>query len=78
MRLYLDDDAVSGLLIRLLNNVGHDIEIPADAVLSGEDDPLHLTSAVEVKAAYFFLAITMISENFTTSSFELAVSILAF
>ncbi len=47
MRLYLDDDSVSGLLIRLLNNVGHDVEIPADVGLSGEDDPVHLTHAVE-------------------------------
>lgn len=36
MRLYLDDDSVSGLLIRLLNNVGHDVAIPADAGLSEE------------------------------------------
>ena len=27
MRLYLDDDSASGLLIRLLNNAGHDVEI---------------------------------------------------
>lgn len=47
MRLYLDDDSVSGLLIRLLSNVGHDVEIPADAGLAGEDDPVHLTYAVE-------------------------------
>src|SRR5262245_4236484 len=47
MRLYLDDDSVSGLLIRLLYGVGHDVEIPADAGLAGEDDPVHLTYAVE-------------------------------
>ena len=47
MRLYLDDDSVSGLLIRLLQDVGHDVEIPADAGLTGEDDPVHLTYAVE-------------------------------
>jgi hypothetical protein len=43
MRLYLDDDSVSGLLIRLLNNAGHDVEIPADGGLSGQDDAMHLT-----------------------------------
>ncbi len=47
MRLYLDDDSVSGLLIRLLRDVGHDVEIPADTGLAGEDDPVHLTYAVE-------------------------------
>ena len=47
MRLYLDDDSVSGLLIRLLNNAGHDVEIPADGGLSGQDDAVHLTHAVE-------------------------------
>ena len=46
MRLYVDDDSVSGLLIRLLSNVGHDVEIPADAGLAGEEDPVHLTYAV--------------------------------
>lgn len=47
MRLYVDDDSASGLLIRLLHDVGHDVKTPADAGLAGEDDPVHLTYAVE-------------------------------
>ena len=31
MRLYWDDDSVSGWLIRLLHDVGHAVEMPADA-----------------------------------------------
>jgi hypothetical protein len=77
MRLYLDDDSVSGLLIRLLSNVGHDVEIPADAGLAGEEDPVHLTYAVE-EGRILLSGNHDDFENFTTSSFELAVSILAF
>jgi predicted nuclease of predicted toxin-antitoxin system len=43
MRLYLDDDSVSGILVRLLVNAGHDVQVPADVGLSGADDPIHLT-----------------------------------
>lgn len=48
MRLYLDDDTASPLLVRLLGKAGHDVEIPADAGLRGEDDAVHLTYAIRV------------------------------
>jgi hypothetical protein len=47
MRLYLDDDSAAALLARLLRQAGHDVEIPADARLTGEDDVVHLTYAVK-------------------------------
>jgi hypothetical protein len=47
MKLYLDDDVASKLLLRLLIQSGHDVEEPADAALSGSDDPIHLTHAIE-------------------------------
>ena len=46
MRVYLDDDSASPLLARLLRQVGHDVQLPADAGLAGEDDAVHLTYAV--------------------------------
>jgi hypothetical protein len=47
MKLYLDDDIVAKLLVRLLIQSGHDVEVPAAAGLSGSDDPVHLTHAIE-------------------------------
>ncbi len=46
MNLYLDDDSVRGLLIRLLVADGHDVLIPTDAGLAGADDPVHLRHAI--------------------------------
>jgi hypothetical protein len=46
MRLYLDDDSASGLVLRLLRHAGHDVQIPRDVGMAGEDDPVHLTHAV--------------------------------
>lgn len=46
MRLYLDDDTVSSLLIKLLRKAGHDVQIPSDVGLSGQPDPVHLTRAI--------------------------------
>lgn len=45
MRLYLDDDSVAGQLVRSLQQAGHDVLIPADVGLSGQDDVIHLTRA---------------------------------
>lgn len=45
MRLYLDDDSIAGQLVRSLRQAGHDVLLPADAGLSGEDDVIHLTRA---------------------------------
>jgi hypothetical protein len=47
MRIYLDDDSAATLLVRLLRQAGHDVQIPADVGLTGEDDAIHLTGAVQ-------------------------------
>lgn len=47
MRLYLDDDSAAALLVRLLRHAGHDVQVPAGAGLSGQDDAIHLTYAVK-------------------------------
>jgi hypothetical protein len=49
MRLYLDDDTASAILTRLLRNAGHDVETPVGAGLAGQDDPIHLTFAIQEK-----------------------------
>ena len=46
MKLYLDDDSVAVVLVALLQRGGHDVQIPADAGIDGEDDPVHLSHAV--------------------------------
>jgi hypothetical protein len=46
MRLYLDDDSADPLLAQLLENAAHEVELPKDAGLSGEADPVHLTHAI--------------------------------
>ena len=45
MKLYLDDDMAAPLLARLLENAGHDVKLPADLGLSGEDDAVHFRHA---------------------------------
>ena len=46
MRLYLDDDTVETLLVRLLERAGHDVELPKDARLVGRSDPVQLQRAI--------------------------------
>jgi hypothetical protein len=46
MRLYLDDDSASALLARLLRQAGHDVQLPVEVGMSGEDDPVHLAHAI--------------------------------
>jgi predicted nuclease of predicted toxin-antitoxin system len=46
MRLYLDDDNASTLLTRLLRQAGHDVQLPADVGMAGEDDSVHLLQAL--------------------------------
>jgi predicted nuclease of predicted toxin-antitoxin system len=46
MRLYLDDDSASALLTRLLQHAGHDVRLPAEVNMAGEDDPVHLAQAI--------------------------------
>jgi Domain of unknown function (DUF5615) len=45
MKLYLDDDSVDGLLLRLLRRAGHDVVLPQDIGMSGESDAVHLITA---------------------------------
>jgi hypothetical protein len=47
MRIYLDDDSAASLLASSLQQAGHDVQVPADVGLSGEDDAVHLTHAVK-------------------------------
>lgn len=47
MRLYLDDDSAWPLLARLLRKASHDVQLPGDVGLLGEDDPLHFTYTIE-------------------------------
>lgn len=47
MILYLDDDSVDGLLIKLLRAAGHDVLIPADIGAAGKKDPAHFKLAIE-------------------------------
>jgi hypothetical protein len=46
MKIYLDDSIASVLLARLLRNAGHDVRLPIDVGMAGEDDPVHLTHAI--------------------------------
>ena len=46
MNLYLDDDSVDSLLVRLLRDGGHDVRIPADLGAIGDHDALHLRNAI--------------------------------
>jgi hypothetical protein len=46
MLLYLDDDTIEGVLVKLLRKAGHDVAIPGDVGLSGADDTLHLIHAI--------------------------------
>ena len=45
MNLYMDDDSVDGVLLRLLRRAGHDVQLPQDVGTSGESDPVHLAFA---------------------------------
>ena len=46
MRLYLDDDSTSRLLVQLLRRAGHDVRLPGDIGMAGESDAVHLMHAV--------------------------------
>jgi predicted nuclease of predicted toxin-antitoxin system len=49
MRIYVDDDLASALLIRLLQKAGHDVQAPAAAGKLGRSDPVQLTFAIREK-----------------------------
>ena len=49
MRIYVDEDLASTLLIRLLQNAGHDVEAPASVGMLGRSDSAQLTFAIRQK-----------------------------
>jgi len=38
MKIYIDEDMAAGLLVRLLQKAGHDVESPAGTSLLGRSD----------------------------------------
>ena len=47
MKLYLDDDSASGLMIQTLRRAGHDVRTPAEAGLVGAPDAVHFRRAIQ-------------------------------
>ena len=52
MTLYLDDDFAWPLLAKLLRNAGHDVQLPSDIGMSGSEDPVHLTRAIQHRRVF--------------------------
>ena len=48
MRLYVDEDSVHALLVRLLQRGGHDVEVPSDVGLIGRSDAVQLRYSISV------------------------------
>lgn len=46
MRIYIDEDLASGVLIRLLQAAGHDIDSPSSAGMRGRSDAVQLTYGI--------------------------------
>lgn len=46
MKLYVDEDSVHELLLRLLQRAGHDIEVPSGVGLVGRSDPVNLRYSI--------------------------------
>ena len=49
MRLYLDDDSIFPILVRLLRQAGHDVLLPADLGTTGAADPVHFRHAIRAQ-----------------------------
>ena len=47
MRIYIDEDLASALLILLLQKAGHDIEAPAAVAMLGRSDVAQLSYAIQ-------------------------------
>lgn len=47
MNLYLDDDSVDGVFVRLLQADGHNVLLPIDVGLAGAADPVHFRRAIQ-------------------------------
>lgn len=52
MRLYLDDDSTSAVLLQMLRQAGHDVLSPADLGIAGAEDPVHLRHAIRLDRAF--------------------------
>ncbi len=46
MRIYLDDNSASPLLVKLLRKAGHDVQLPSEVGMIGKPDAAHLTHAI--------------------------------
>jgi hypothetical protein len=46
MRLYLDDDTASSLLVKLLRKAAHEVQVPSEVGMAGAPDPVHLAHAI--------------------------------
>ena len=46
MRMYIDEDMIDAILIRLLERAGHDVELPASVIMMGRSDAAQLTHAI--------------------------------
>jgi hypothetical protein len=46
VKLYLDDDSVDPLLVRLLRTAGHDVRLPGEIAQAGSHDAVHLRYAI--------------------------------
>lgn len=47
MNLYIDDDSVDGVFVRLLRAAGHDVLVPHDIGTEGAPDAEHLLEAIQ-------------------------------
>jgi predicted nuclease of predicted toxin-antitoxin system len=48
MRIYLDDDTIEDLLVRLLRAAGHEVHLPADWGMAGSHDPVQFATAIRL------------------------------
>src|SRR5438874_1289525 len=46
MKLYVDEDSVHGLLVRLLERAGHDVQVPSGSQLIGRSDAVNLRYSI--------------------------------
>ncbi|HEX5106069.1 MAG TPA: DUF5615 family PIN-like protein [Pirellulaceae bacterium] len=46
MRIYLDEDIAAGQLLTEIRRAGHDVQVPGDAGLLGESDPVQFAHAI--------------------------------
>ncbi len=51
MKLYVNDDSIADVLVRLLRDRGHDVMTSTEAGTEGEADAVHLTHAIRLRRA---------------------------